>query len=135
MFENTADSPASGVSMQTQSTDCSRARFWVRLRLFSERNAYPGTLRRDQSESAWEVQRRTRKSPLRCLAARSNPLNWEALKKKSKSASVSPAYGDNNVIQQSQKRNVPDLHLFSGVYRLWKKMKNVISDWMYTSTT
>jgi len=39
------------------------------------------------------------------------------------------------VIQQSQKRNVPDLHLFSGVYRLWKKMKNVISDWMYTSTT
>ena len=38
------------------------------------------------------------------------------------------------VIQQSQKRNVPDLHLFSGVYRLWKKMKNVISDWMYTST-
>jgi hypothetical protein len=55
MLENAAESPASSVSMKVQPTGCSRARFWVRLRLFSERNAYPGTLRRDQSESAWEV--------------------------------------------------------------------------------
>jgi hypothetical protein len=55
MLENAAESPASSVSMKVQPTGCSRARFWICSVCSVNGNAYPGTLRRDQSKRAWEV--------------------------------------------------------------------------------
>jgi len=51
MLENAAESPASGVSMKEQSTDCNRARFWIRYECSVNGNAYPGTLRKGPAET------------------------------------------------------------------------------------
>ena len=51
MLENAAESHTSGVSMKEQSTDCSRARFWIRYECSVNGNAYPGTLRKGPVET------------------------------------------------------------------------------------
>ena len=66
MLEIRSESPASGVSMKAQSTDCSRARFWICSVCLENGNAYPGTLRKGPAETCMGMTPR-RQSPLRCL--------------------------------------------------------------------
>ena len=63
LLEICADSHTSGVSMKGQSTDCSRARFWISSVCLENGNAYPGTLRKGSVEACMGSSEKNQNKP------------------------------------------------------------------------